>query len=62
VESIVVTHSLVAAPTRLIVTPAGNIDSCWVDTITEKQFIIHCSTPPDLIQLYISLHRLLKEE
>lgn len=44
--SIVVEHGLVAAPTRINVTPFGDVGYCWADTFTSTQFTIHCSTAP----------------
>ena len=44
--SVTVTHNLAWAPDVVTVTPAANIGSVWVDTITDTQFTIHCETAP----------------
>lgn len=44
--SVTVTHGLATTPTKVIVTPGGNIN-CWVDpaSITATQFILSCTAP-----------------
>lgn len=48
--TIVVTHGLIAAPTRVIVSPTNNptaaVTYWWVDTITATQFTIHVNADP----------------
>jgi hypothetical protein len=44
--SVTVTHGLGYAPTRIVITPHGNVGSVWVNNITATQFVINCSTAP----------------
>jgi hypothetical protein len=44
--SVTVTHGLRAAPSKVLVTPAGNVGSVWVENITSTSFTIRCSTAP----------------
>lgn len=46
--SIVVDHGLTATPTRINVTPFGDVGYCWVPSanITATEFTIYCSTAP----------------
>ncbi|MEN6291777.1 MAG: NosD domain-containing protein, partial [Methanobacterium sp.] len=47
--SVTISHGLVAAPTKIIVTPFGNVGNCWVDyeSITATKITIHCSSAPE---------------
>jgi len=44
--SVVVSHGLVAAPTKYFAFPSANLGNCWIDTVTATQMTIHCSTAP----------------
>ncbi len=44
---VVVNHGLFSRPTKVIVTPRGNIGSVWVSNVTPTQFTINCSISPD---------------
>jgi hypothetical protein len=44
--SVTVTHGLLAAPSRVLVTPTANIGAVWVESITSTSFTIRCSTAP----------------
>jgi hypothetical protein len=44
--SVTVSHGLAAAPTKVLVTPAGNLGAVWVSNITSTSFTINCSTAP----------------
>jgi len=47
--SVTISHSLASTPTRINVTPFGNVGSCWVDpaSITATEMTIHSSTAPE---------------
>ena len=44
--SVTVSHGLVKAPSKVLVTPRGNIGSVWVSNVTDTQFTINCSSAP----------------
>jgi len=44
--SVTVNHGLLAAPSKVLVTPAGNLGAVWVESITSTSFTIRCSTAP----------------
>ena len=44
--SVRVEHGLTMPPTKVLVTPRGNVGSVWVSDVTEKHFIINCSIAP----------------
>jgi hypothetical protein len=44
--SATVSHGLAVAPSRVLVTPAGNLGGVWVENITSTSFTIRCSTAP----------------
>ena len=44
--SVTVDHGLVSAPSKVLVTPRGNIGSIWVSNVTDTQFTINCSNAP----------------
>jgi hypothetical protein len=44
--SVTVNHGLAAAPSKVLVTPAGNLGAIWVSNITSTSFTINCSTAP----------------
>jgi hypothetical protein len=44
--SVTVTHDLYSTPSRVIVTPRGNVGSVWVSARDATSFTINCSTAP----------------
>lgn len=46
--SIIVSHGLALAPTKIVATPYGNVGNCWVDpaSITATRFTLYCATAP----------------
>jgi len=44
--SVTVNHGLALAPSKVLVTPAGNLGAVWVENITSTSFTIRCSTAP----------------
>jgi len=44
--SVTVNHGLPQAPTKVLVTPTGNLGAVWVENITSTTFSIRCSTAP----------------
>jgi len=44
--SVTVNHGLLAAPSKVLVTPTANIGAVWVESITSTSFTIRCSTAP----------------
>jgi hypothetical protein len=44
--SVTVNHGLISAPSKVLVTPSGNVGSVWVSNITSTTFTINCSAAP----------------
>jgi len=44
--SVTVNHGLLAAPSKVLVTPTANVGAVWVESITSTSFTIRCSTAP----------------
>jgi len=44
--AVTVSHGMGAAPSRVLVTPRGNVGSVWVTNVTSTQFTINCSSAP----------------
>jgi hypothetical protein len=44
--SVTVNHGLLAAPSRVLVTPTANVGAVWVESITSTSFTIRCSAAP----------------
>ena len=44
--SVTVGHGLALAPSKVLVTPTGNLGAVWVENITSTSFTIRCSTAP----------------
>jgi hypothetical protein len=44
--SVTVNHGLALAPTKVLVTPTGNLGAVWITNITSTSFTINCSTAP----------------